>query len=46
VQGGVAKLVVTFIAVLELAKEYLVEIQQNETMGNIYVRASRAISAE
>jgi segregation and condensation protein A len=45
-QDGVAKLVVTFIAVLELAKEYLVEIQQNETMGNIYVRASRAISAE
>ncbi|MGC2049285.1 MAG: ScpA family protein [Gallionella sp.] len=46
VQGGVAKLVVTFIAVLELAKDYLVEIQQNETMGNIYVRASRAINAE
>jgi segregation and condensation protein A len=46
VEGGVAKLVVTFIAVLELAKEYLVEIQQNETMGNIYVRASRAINAE
>src|SRR3990172_3032105 len=46
VQGGVAKLVVTFIAVLELAKEYLVEIQQNETMGNIYVRTSRAITAE
>ena len=45
-QGGVAKLVVTFIAVLELAKEYLVEIQQNETMGNIYVRTSRAITAE
>jgi segregation and condensation protein A len=46
VQGGVAKLVVTFIAVLELAKEYLIELQQNETMGNIYVRTSRAINAE
>jgi segregation and condensation protein A len=46
VEGGVAKLVVTFIAVLELAKEYLVEIQQNEILGNIYVRASRTITAE
>src|SRR4030067_203486 len=45
-QGGVAKLVVTFIAVLELAKEYLVEIQQSETLGSIYVRTSRTINAE
>jgi segregation and condensation protein A len=45
-QGGVAKLVVTFIAILELAKEYLVEIQQSETLGSIYVRTSRAITAE
>ncbi|MDH4216168.1 MAG: segregation/condensation protein A [Gallionella sp.] len=44
--GGVAKLVVTFIAILELAKEYLVEIQQTETLGSIYVRTSRAITAE
>jgi hypothetical protein len=29
-----------------LAKEYLVEIQQNEIMGSIYVRTSRAITAE
>ena len=43
---GVAKLVVTFIAILELAKEYLVEIQQSETLGSIYVRPSRAITAE
>ncbi|OGT00060.1 MAG: segregation and condensation protein A [Gallionellales bacterium RIFCSPLOWO2_12_FULL_59_22] len=43
---GVAKLVVTFIAILELAKEYLVEIQQSETLGSIYVRTSRAITAE
>jgi segregation and condensation protein A len=45
-EGGVPKLVVTFIAILELAKEYLVEIQQSETLGNIYVRTSRAITAE
>lgn len=44
--GGVPKLVVTFIAVLELAKEYLVEIQQSDTLGSIYVRTSRAITAE
>ncbi|OFZ67978.1 MAG: segregation and condensation protein A [Betaproteobacteria bacterium RBG_16_56_24] len=46
VGGGIAKLVVTFIAVLELAKEYLVEIQQSETLGSIYVRTSRTINAE
>ncbi len=45
-EGGVPKLVVTFIAVLELAKEYLVEIQQSETFGSIYVRTSRAIAEE
>lgn len=46
VESGVPKLVVTFIAILELAKEYLVEIQQSETLGSIYVRTSRAITAE
>ncbi|MCG6934204.1 MAG: segregation/condensation protein A [Gallionella sp.] len=45
-EGGVPKLIVTFIAILELAKEYLVEIQQSETLGSIYVRTSRAITAE
>ncbi len=45
-RDGVAKLVVTFIAILELAKEYLVEIQQSDTFGSIYVRTSRAITAE
>jgi segregation and condensation protein A len=39
--GGVPQLVVTFIAILELAKETLVEITQTETLGNIYVRTSR-----
>jgi segregation and condensation protein A len=45
-QGGLPKLVVTFIAMLELAKEYLLEIQQCETFGSIYVRSSRAVQAE
>ena len=43
--GGVPQLVVTFIAILELAKETLVEITQTETLGNIYVRASRSLTA-
>ena len=45
VSGGVPQLVVTFIAILELAKETLVEITQTETLGNIYVRASRSLTA-
>ena len=45
-ESGVPKLIVTFIAILELAKEYLVEIQQSETLGNIYVRTGRAITAD
>lgn len=40
-EGGLPKLVVTFIAMLELAKEYLLEIQQSETFGSIYVRTCR-----
>lgn len=44
--GGIAPLVVTFIAILELAKETLVEITQTETLGNIYVRASRSLTSE
>jgi segregation and condensation protein A len=43
--GGIPQLVVTFIAILELAKETLVEITQSETLGNIYVRASRTLTA-
>jgi segregation and condensation protein A len=46
VGGGVALLVVTFIAVLELAKEAMIEITQTETLGNIYVRASFNLTAE
>jgi segregation and condensation protein A len=40
-ESGVHKLIVTFVAMLELAKEYLLEIQQSETFGSIYVRLSR-----
>jgi segregation and condensation protein A len=39
---GRARLVVTFIAMLELAKEYLIEIQQVVEFGAIYVRRSQA----
>ncbi len=41
--GGIPQLVVTFIAILELAKENLVEITQTESLGKIYVRTSRAV---
>ena len=40
-EGGLPKLVITFVAMLELAKEYLLEIQQSETFGSIYVRTCR-----
>jgi len=46
VTGGVPQLVVTFIAVLELAKELLVEISQTETLGRFYVRTNRGLSSE
>ena len=44
--GGIPQLVVSFIAILELAKESLLEITQNETLGKIYVRTSNSINAE
>ncbi|GAB4128385.1 MAG: ScpA family protein [Sideroxydans sp.] len=43
--ASIPLLVVTFIAILELAKESLIEITQTETLGNIYVRTSRALTA-
>lgn len=43
--GGIPQLVVTFIAILQLAKDTLVEITQTETLGNIYVRASSSLTA-
>jgi len=39
---GVAKLVVNFVAMLELAKEGLVRITQQEAFGIIYVQANSA----
>ncbi|MBI5919762.1 MAG: segregation/condensation protein A [Nitrosomonadales bacterium] len=41
-EEGIPKLVVTFIAMLELAKENLLEITQSETLGRVYVRAAIA----
>ncbi len=45
-QAGVPVLVVTFLALLELAKETLVEVSQREVFGNIYVRATNFLTAE
>jgi len=39
VKGGGIGLVVTFMAVLELVKESLVELVQNEPVGAIHVRS-------
>lgn len=44
--AGIPMLVVTFIAILELAKETLIEILQTESQGNIYVRARHNPIAE
>jgi segregation and condensation protein A len=45
-EEGIPTMVVTFMAILELAKETLIEITQTESLGNIYVRTCRAITAE
>ncbi|MDD4911956.1 MAG: ScpA family protein [Sideroxydans sp.] len=45
-EASIPMLVVTFIAILELAKETLIEITQTEALGNIYVRTCRAITLE
>jgi segregation and condensation protein A len=42
---GVAILVVTFLALLELARELLVEITQSAGFGPIYVKLANAQSA-
>jgi segregation and condensation protein A len=44
-QRGVAVLVVTFLALLELARELLVEITQSAGFGPIYVKLAHAQSA-
>ena len=38
VEGGVSHLVVSFLAILELVRERLVEITQNEALAPIYVK--------
>ena len=43
---GRSGVVVTFIAILELAKESLVELVQNEPMAPIHVKASGAVGEE
>jgi segregation and condensation protein A len=42
---GVAVLVVTFLALLELAREMLVEITQSECFAPIYVKLAYAQSS-
>lgn len=42
VSKGVGSLVVSFLAILELARERLVEITQSEALAPIYVRSSEA----
>jgi segregation and condensation protein A len=37
-QEGVAVLIVTFLAILELTRESLVEVAQNEAYAPIYVK--------
>ncbi|HSA89203.1 MAG TPA: ScpA family protein [Burkholderiales bacterium] len=44
-QRGVAVLIVTFLALLELARELLVEITQSAGFGPIYVKLAHAQSA-
>jgi segregation and condensation protein A len=44
-QRGVAVLVVTFLALLELARELLIEITQSAGFGPIYVKLAHAESA-
>jgi len=44
-QRGVAVLVVTFLALLELARELLVEVTQSAGFGPIYVKLAHAQSA-
>lgn len=45
VEEGRLGVVVSFLAILELAKENLIEIVQNEALGPIYVK-TRAVAAE
>jgi len=42
--AGVPEVVVTFLALLELARESLAEITQQQSFGTIYVRSTAALS--
>lgn len=44
-EAGVPELVVTFLAVLELARESLIEVQQQDAYAPIYVRLKNAYTA-
>ena len=44
-EEGRLGIVVTFLAILELAKEQLVEIVQNEVLGPIYLKTLAADTA-
>jgi len=44
-EAGVAELIVTFLAVLELSRESLVDLQQQGPYAPIYVRLRNALSA-
>jgi segregation and condensation protein A len=41
---GVAKLVVTFLAILELARESLIEVTQQEAYSTIYVKSTHGLT--
>ncbi len=44
-EAGVSELVVTFLAVLELARESLIEVQQQEAFSPIYLRLKNGLAA-
>ncbi len=41
---GVAKLVVTFLAILELAREALIEVTQQEPYSPIYLKSAHGLT--
>ena len=42
--GGVPKLVVTFLAILELARETLIEVTQQEPYTPIYIKSTHGLT--
>lgn len=43
--AGVSEIVVTFLAILELSRESLVELTQTQTFGIIYVKSISLLTA-